>query len=326
LSDTVKRGSAEMRYLLGDLSEDEKTRMEQAFFADNAKFEELELAEEDLIDAYVRDSLSPEERRQFQRRLLGSPRLVERVNFARVLAKKVDSSIEAEPVVSPPEPKPKRWWVGFFTQQPAFGSAFATAVVLLLFGGAILLYGWLQLRSQSAQLASERATLQQRKDELDKQTSEQRSQVEQLRAELQRTQTQQAEDQRRIKELELAQNTKVPDRTTTGTILSFILTTTALRSGSSDNQFKIDAHTSNVELTLPLETNEYSSYNVTIKNVDKGVPIQRSGLKPQRAKSGQQLVFRIPARPGDYTIEVSGRSPSGNLEPVSNFGFRLSLK
>lgn len=325
MSDTVKRGSAEMRYLLGDLSEDEKTRMEQAFFADNAKFDELELAEEELIDAYVRDNLSLEERRQFQRRLLGSPRLVERVHFAQVLTDKVDSSIAAEPVVNRPEPKPGRWWIGFFKQQPAFGAAFATAVLLLV-GGAILFYGWLRLRSESAQLASERATIQQRKDELDKQSSEQRSEVEQLRAELQRTQSQQAEDQRRIKELELAQNIKLPDRSSAGTILSFVLTSTSLRSGSNENQFKIDANTSSVELTLPLETNEYRSYNATIRNVDRGVPIQRPGLKPRTTKSGQQLVFRIPASPGDYTIEVSGRSSSGNLESVSNFNFRLSLK
>jgi hypothetical protein len=309
-----------MRYLLGDLSEDEKVRMEQAFFADNAKFDELELAEEELIDAYVRDSLSHEERRQFQRRLLGSPRLVERVHFAQVLADKVDSSVEAEPVVKPAEPKPKRW-LGFFTQQPAFGAAFATAALLLV-GGAMLLYGWLRLRNESAQLASERATIQQRKDELEKQSNEQRSEVEQLRAELQRTQSQQAEDQRRIKELELAQNTKAPDRSSTGSILSFILTTTSLRSGSNENQFKVEANTSSVELTVPLETNEYRSYNATIKNVDSGVQIQRPGLKPRSGK----LVFRIPARPGDYTIEVSGRTPSGNLESVSNFGFRLIPK
>ena len=60
-----------MRYLLGDLSEDEKTRMEEAFFADNARFEELELAEEELIDAYVRDNLSLKERRQFQTQASG---------------------------------------------------------------------------------------------------------------------------------------------------------------------------------------------------------------------------------------------------------------
>ena len=135
-----------------------------------------------------------------------------------------------------------------------------------------------------------------------------------------------AEDQRRIKELELAQQTKVPDQSSTGTTLSFSLTTTSLRSGGSDNQFKIDTNTSHVQLSLPLETNEYRSYNVTIRNVDKGVLIQRPGLKPQRTKSGQQLVFRIPARPGDYAIEVSGRSRSGEHEPVSNSGFRLSPK
>jgi len=72
-----------MRYLLGSLSEDERNRLEENFFADDAKFEELEVLEDELIDDYVAGELSPDERRQFESKLKQSPRLVERVHFAR---------------------------------------------------------------------------------------------------------------------------------------------------------------------------------------------------------------------------------------------------
>jgi len=146
LSEAAKRDTAEMRYLLGDLSEDEKARMEEAFFADDSKFEAVELAEDELIDAYVRNALSPEEQRQFKTKLLTSPRLVERVNFARTLVAKADSllsaeaegSIEPAPPVSSPTAKPKtRWWAGVFAPQPAWRMAIAACAVLIFVAGIV---------------------------------------------------------------------------------------------------------------------------------------------------------------------------------------------
>ena len=209
-----------MRYLLGDLSEDEKTRMEEAYFADDAKFEELELAEEELIDAYVRQELSPEEEEQFKARLMQSPRLVERVNFAQALAEKADSTlpdadfverdfveqdlverdlVEPPIFVSPATQPTPGWWARLFSK-PAFQAAFATSVVLLLVGGVTLSYSWLQLRRESERLASERTELQRQKDELQKRSTEQQGSIEQLTADLQRAREQQTQDQPQIKQ------------------------------------------------------------------------------------------------------------------------------
>ena len=75
MSESANKDSAEMRYLLGDLSEEEKTRMEEDFFADDSKLESLELAEDELIDAFVRNELSPKGRQQFKAKLRFSSRL-----------------------------------------------------------------------------------------------------------------------------------------------------------------------------------------------------------------------------------------------------------
>ena len=67
------------RYLLGDLPETEQTAVEQEYFADQEKFEEVWAAENDLVDRYVRGRLSRAERELFERNYLQSPKHRERV-------------------------------------------------------------------------------------------------------------------------------------------------------------------------------------------------------------------------------------------------------
>ena len=80
-----------IRYVLGTLSDDEKAQLDHRFFSNDAAFEELEIAEEELIDRYVRQDLSAENARQMESALATSPRLRERVEFARILARKVEA-------------------------------------------------------------------------------------------------------------------------------------------------------------------------------------------------------------------------------------------
>src|SRR6516225_8420330 len=60
-------------YLLGKLSEEEAVQVEDRAFAGAAYRGELEAAEADLIDAYVRGDLTQSDRREFERRFLTSP-------------------------------------------------------------------------------------------------------------------------------------------------------------------------------------------------------------------------------------------------------------
>ena len=56
------REESAIRYLLGGLSESERTSLEEKFFADDKEFEELEIAEGELVDRYVRRELSAADR------------------------------------------------------------------------------------------------------------------------------------------------------------------------------------------------------------------------------------------------------------------------
>src|SRR5262245_66585489 len=88
------------RYLLGDLLETEQMAVEQEYFADPEKFEEVWAAENDLVDRYVRGRLSRGERRLFERNYLQSPKHRARVAVARKLLEAADRQV-AESGVAP---------------------------------------------------------------------------------------------------------------------------------------------------------------------------------------------------------------------------------
>src|SRR5262245_61748791 len=89
------------RYLLGDLLETEQMAVEQEYFADPEKFEEVWAAENDLVDRYVRGRLSRGERDLFERNYLQSPKHRERVALARKLLEAADrQALESGPAPS----------------------------------------------------------------------------------------------------------------------------------------------------------------------------------------------------------------------------------
>jgi hypothetical protein len=92
-----------MRYLLGDLPEEQAKALEQEYFADDELFERLGAGETDLLDEYVRGELTPAESEAFEQRLSVSASLRGRLEAARTLARGFDRT---EVSVAPPV---RRW-------------------------------------------------------------------------------------------------------------------------------------------------------------------------------------------------------------------------
>jgi hypothetical protein len=70
-------------YLLGELVDCERTKLENEYLGDHELFEKLLAAEEELIYAYVRGRLSPSQRLGFERLFLQTPKRKARIVFAR---------------------------------------------------------------------------------------------------------------------------------------------------------------------------------------------------------------------------------------------------
>lgn len=317
------RKSVEWRYLLGTLSPEEETRVEESFIADDHKFEELELAEDELIDAYVSNELTPAERRQFETKLLTTTRVAERVSFARILADKVGPPShltldDRAPVFAVPKLK---WWDGLFGLKSPFPTALAASVLLFVVGGGFLLFSWFQLRGESNKLNAERIAVQRQKEENEKLLREQRAGNEQTTADLQRKAALLEQELARLKAQPIENRSTPPGLPRS--IVSLALSP-GLRDPSGQRQLTIAAGVTAVELQLPLGSHDYRNYQVIITKARSSAVHTSAGLTP---RAGRQLRLVVPAKklaPGNYIVTVKGRLPDGTFEDVENYVFRIN--
>jgi len=81
-----------VRYLLGLSSPAEREHIESEYFEDEDAYQEMLMAQNDLIDAYARSELTSEERRRFEKSFMSSSRGRDRVKFARAFAAAVSAT------------------------------------------------------------------------------------------------------------------------------------------------------------------------------------------------------------------------------------------
>src|SRR5215831_11160574 len=140
-------------YLLGELAESRQQELEEQLMTGNECFEQLSIAEDKLVDEYLRGSLSGCEEERFRDHFLCTPERIHRVRFSRSLHKYVLTTRGHARTL---------WeWPKFFAlQRPAHRfveCSLAAALSLIVLGGSWLTFrihhleGLLhQVRSQPA--------------------------------------------------------------------------------------------------------------------------------------------------------------------------------
>lgn len=120
----------DVNYLLGRMTEAEREAVREKLLTDGSAFDRLREAENDLFDAYARNTLGVEERAAFERTLLRQPGAAAKLGLARSWA--------------PPAPRVTRWWwisaaiaasvlasvIGWRSKEPATGPAPAPLAVV----------------------------------------------------------------------------------------------------------------------------------------------------------------------------------------------------
>lgn len=287
-------------------------------------FEDFDIAEEELIDAYVRNQLSVDERKLLEKGLQTSPQMVDRLHFARLLA---DAANRAENEVfsylQRGEPSGKSWWPFRLTweQRPVFNLALAAWALIIFIGGVGLLAGWIRLRRESQQLAEQQVALERQKLELQKSASEQRLATDQIRAELTEEHQKREADQQLIAELMQAQNQK--PTASSATIATLFLLPTS-RGSEEEKELRLPAGTSGIRLKLRVDSIDYRSFLVAVKNSQDKVIFQPKVRTP---RSGKLVTITIPRKvlpAGGYSLQLSGISPEGTSELVGNYSFRIA--
>jgi hypothetical protein len=288
------------QYLLGEISEDEGDRIERRYLADRNFFDHLLAVEDDLVDEYVGQELGPEERQQFEHKLLATSTQRERLKNARNFHESMRPNRTRAKTNS---------WFGIFGYRiPAMAAALT--LLLLTIGIGWLLVRERQLNAVVQQMKSDRAAMQQREQELQTKLQEKERQNSELRDQL-----------RNVPPSEPSKQSSL-----TPTIATFVLSLTSSRGGGEASSFTLKKDIATVQLEVPLANTEYSAYQAELQSADGVSVVKVSNLKLQRTANGNFVRLRISSRVfkgRDYVLKISGVSRNGQREDAGFYSFRI---
>jgi hypothetical protein len=316
----TKDESQSVRYLLGEMTDAEQARFEESFFRDVELSELLADAENDLIDGYVRDELSPRERERFEHHFLVSDRRREKLEVARALLQAKDARA-ASRVVDIRAPLP--WWNALFASlrlpSAALAYSFGAAAVLLLLGGLWLFSEVRQLRKETARLSAERDMQSTQNDQLREQADEKHRQSEELAA-----QKEQLEQQ--LAELKNQAGTPEREPRPAPAFLTFILFPGS-RGNEAPKKLMIPSGISSVRLQLNLNPgDEYPAYQVNVRTAGGAQVRTWKSLRAGSVKGARVVFVDVPAnslRASEYEVTLSGVA-KGKIETLGYYYFSLS--
>ena len=307
------------RYLLGAVSATERENIEAEYLVDEDVFEQMLIAEDELVDAYARGELSDQERGQFEKNFLTSERGRDRVHFSQALAGAVSDARSVTERVEPSASPSffEALWAVLTPRVRVAGVAFAVLPVAA--------FSWLLLERMSM-----------------------RAELQGLRAEHVRL-TEQSKELQRVADVERARNAelaaqlaeRVPEPVTTeppkGVVqrpsedIAFNISAGSVR-GSGGTKLAVPRSAKFIRLTLSFERpSSHQEYRAAIETAD-GNPVWRNdsfGSRSNATASDRIILPTIPVSalpPGDYVLLLSGKQADGNFESVANYSFRISRK
>lgn len=335
-------GAHRTRYLLGGASEAERERIEAEFFADEDAFQEMLVAEDDLIDDYARGELSADERKQFEGRFLTSSEGRERVHFARAFA----AANGPRPVTkTPPEvatPSSPGLFALIFGRSAVLQPVLATIALVALGGFSWLLVERSRVNGELNALRAERTTLNNKLQELQqtadterRRSAETMAQLNDLRERMGTESPQPSKDTQQSetpKKRSAVNNNETYANNRRNTpppqdSVTFDLDPGSVRSGPGSN-LAVPAGVAYIQLRLALGVGSpQQKYRAEIETPE-GRKVWNSNLfTGNRSANGDvTYVLRVPARslpPGDYVMSLQAEQPNGVIEQAS-YSFRVA--
>lgn len=124
----TEEGKLLAAYILGNLSEAAETRLEDEYLTDESAREKLLIVEDELVDAYIEDHLTADERKQLESRFLASPQGQRKLELTiALMGLASEPTQESHPIVIQPEP---RHFFGRTIRWVAIAATLVCAIVL----------------------------------------------------------------------------------------------------------------------------------------------------------------------------------------------------
>jgi len=289
-------------YLLGEVSEQQRTRVELEYLKRPDALERLAALEHELIDAYVGDELPADRRRRFEAVLLPSAAIQRRVELARQLLAYVAGQ---------PAPPRQRWWHALAAFQLRPAAQFAMATLVVVFGAAAVLT-FVQLRHARLELAR----------------------VERERAELAARASAQSQTSASLQPPGGEAPLQTPPPSSAGVerpgavpqIVAMMLEPGLVRGEPSAAPAIVARATDQIRLRLRLDVQEHQSFRATVETLEGREILSRDGLRATPLNGSHVVSFTMAASSlpaGSYLVTLSGRTPAGGSTDVAVYPFAV---
>ncbi len=319
------------KFLLGEMSPVERENFEHKFITDEEMFDNLQVAEDELIEDYVRKNLASSDKNKFETSYLTTQKRLDRVAFAREMIKNLatQSALKKEQA----EKESVSFWqtlVGLFKQpQFAFGSAFA--ILILTFGT------WFLLKNSDKPVDVVQNTPTPMPIVLatpipqtpDIPTVTPTPKIESKINQPNKNVNNQAIENRQIeKEIQanldkLNTNTKPHEQKIKPTVSTLALFVGSVRGSGKTSELTLSKNSVGANLQLNLESQDYKNYRTEIVDQNGNVVFKSRNLIAKNTK----LNTFVPAnklKRGDYIIKLYGKNAQNQDESVADYQFRVN--
>jgi len=298
-----------IRYLLGEATEDEQSRLEEEFFVDDERYQHLLAIEDELRYEYAQGGLSSHQRASFEKRFLKTAQDWEKVAMARAVLTQAFAAQKEASVMAAAGEESQGWWrsvLNMLTPGSRMRLSYAGAVLALIAvsGGSWLALQNLQLRQQVGDLQAERKNAGRNAEN---QIAAARAQQDSLNQSL-------TEEQAKRKELEKKLSSGQ------NTFLSFALAPGLVRDADGLKRLAVPVGTSEIRLQLGVKSSGYRSYRAELQTLDGDVIWSQNLTQP---------VLAIPSRlvePGDFMVALKGISATGESTDLGEYYFEIVRK
>jgi anti-sigma factor RsiW len=304
LGDKTQEEARLTRYLLGELSEGERERLEESYFTDDGAFEQILIAEEELIDAYARGELSAKERQRFEGLFLASPRGRERVKFARSLADAASSARPAEAMPETLRSSPPSLFAALYERSVSLRYALLAAAL-----AAVIVIPWLVferagIRNELRQLRDERAALREEAQELERRVASEQTRSKELLAQLESERAQSTQDRQQGEEI-VSQQRPPQNNQPRGQVGK----NNAVVARRSPGQPRPPAETNNAEAARSSDMERLPPEGRTVAGLRRSVSFD---LTPGLVRGGGANALAVPARATFILLQLNLETDSAH--------------
>lgn len=315
-------------YLLGDLTDEQQSEIEDRAFTDKDYLATITAVEDDLIDEYVRDEMPADERRKFESRFLASEARRKRVEFARALAVVTDEAAVRPEAASVSVSWRESLEAFFASLNPLAKIAVAAAMLLVLVGGAWLVIETLRLRTQLQQIQAENQSRQTDRQSLELQVEAERKRNAELNAQLNQEKQQREQTDESLRQLSETRETTSPTRSTI--IASLTLLPGISRSAGEKPKLALADDVRVVRLNVGIDPDEdYKNFAVEVRSAGGRQVWNRENLRVTTRGGARAIGLTVPAmvlKPGEYELRLVGVAEAGSREDLGFYYFDVTKR